>query len=86
MNALFFYSFWGIKYLLVIGGIIGAFFIPEGQFASTWMVFGMIGGFGFIVIQLILIIDFAHSWAERWVCKYHWFFLPFILSHVLKPQ
>ncbi|XP_021200408.2 probable serine incorporator isoform X1 [Helicoverpa armigera] len=63
-------GFWGIKYLLVIGGIIGAFFIPEGQFALTWMVFGMIGGFCFIVIQLILIIDFAHSWAERWVSNY----------------
>ncbi|RVE50549.1 hypothetical protein evm_004776 [Chilo suppressalis] len=63
-------GFWGIKYLLVIGGIIGAFFIPEGQFAHTWMVFGMIGGFCFIVIQLILIIDFAHSWAENWVSKY----------------
>ncbi|XP_047033283.1 probable serine incorporator isoform X3 [Helicoverpa zea] len=63
-------GFWGIKYLIVIGGIIGAFFIPEGQFASTWMVFGMIGGFCFIVIQLILIIDFAHSWAERWVSNY----------------
>ncbi|XP_013167203.1 PREDICTED: probable serine incorporator isoform X4 [Papilio xuthus] len=63
-------GFWGIKYLLVIGGVIGAFFIPEGQFASTWMVFGMIGGFFFIIIQLILIIDFAHSWAERWVSNY----------------
>lgn len=63
-------GFWGIKYLIVIGGIIGAFFIPEGQFASTWMVFGMIGGFCFIIIQLILIIDFAHTWAESWVSKY----------------
>ncbi|XP_046969651.1 probable serine incorporator isoform X2 [Vanessa cardui] len=63
-------GFWGIKYLVVIGGIIGAFFIPEGQFASTWMVFGMIGGFCFIIIQLILIIDFAHSWAEKWVSNY----------------
>ncbi|CAG9575899.1 unnamed protein product [Danaus chrysippus] len=63
-------GFWGIKYLIVIGGIIGAFFIPEGSFASTWMVFGMIGGFCFIVIQLILIIDFAHSWAEKWVSNY----------------
>ncbi|XP_028131886.1 probable serine incorporator isoform X2 [Diabrotica virgifera virgifera] len=60
-------GFWGIKYLLVIGGIIGAFFIPEGSFGSVWMVFGMIGGFLFILIQLILIIDFAHSWAEAWV-------------------
>ncbi|XP_038208710.1 probable serine incorporator isoform X5 [Zerene cesonia] len=63
-------GFWGIKYLVVIGATIGAFFIPEGQFASTWMVFGMIGGFCFIVIQLILIIDFAHSWAEKWVSNY----------------
>ncbi|CAG2058586.1 unnamed protein product [Timema podura] len=62
--------FWAIKYLLVIGGIIGAFFIPEGSFGPTWMYFGMIGGFLFILIQLILIVDFAHSWAERWVSNY----------------
>ncbi|XP_063223816.1 serine incorporator 1 isoform X2 [Bacillus rossius redtenbacheri] len=63
-------GFWGLKYLLVIGGIIGAFFIPEGSFGTTWMYFGMIGGFMFIIIQLILIVDFAHSWAERWVGNY----------------
>ncbi|XP_049852993.1 probable serine incorporator isoform X1 [Schistocerca gregaria] len=63
-------GFWGIKYLLVIAGIVGAFFIPEGSFGKTWMYFGMIGGFLFIIIQLILIVDFAHSWAENWVGKY----------------
>ncbi|BES97379.1 Serine incorporator (Serinc) [Nesidiocoris tenuis] len=60
-------GFWGIKYLLVIGGLIGAFFIPEGMFGPTWMYVGMFGGFAFIVVQLILIVDFAHSWAEAWV-------------------
>ena len=25
-------GFWGIKYLLIIGGMIGAFFIPGGTF------------------------------------------------------
>lgn len=60
-------GFWGIKYLIIIGGMIGAFFIPEGTFGEVWMYFGMIGGFLFIIIQLILIIDFAHSWAEAWV-------------------
>ncbi|XP_008547378.1 probable serine incorporator isoform X2 [Microplitis demolitor] len=63
-------GFWAIKFLLVIGGIIGAFFIPEGSFGPVWMYFGMIGGFFFILIQLILIIDFAHSWAEAWVGNY----------------
>lgn len=61
---------WGIKFLLVIGGMIGAFFIPNGAFEQVWMYFGLIGGFLFIVIQLILIIDFAHSWAESWVGYY----------------
>ncbi|XP_015182366.1 PREDICTED: probable serine incorporator isoform X2 [Polistes dominula] len=63
-------GFWAIKYLLIIGGIIGAFFIPEKSFGSTWMYFGMIGGFFFIIIQLILIVDFAHSWADAWVGNY----------------
>ncbi|XP_050307610.1 probable serine incorporator isoform X2 [Anthonomus grandis grandis] len=63
-------GFWGLKYLIVIGGIVGAFFIPEGTFGVTWMWFGILGGFLFILIQLILIIDFAHSWAEAWVGNY----------------
>lgn len=64
-------GFWGPKYLILIAAIIGAFFIPEqtSGFSNTWMVFGMIGGFLFIIIQLILIVDFAHSWAENWVEK-----------------
>ncbi|KFM75188.1 putative serine incorporator, partial [Stegodyphus mimosarum] len=64
-------GFWGIKYLILIGGMIGAFFIPDkAMFGEVWMYFGMIGGFLFILIQLVLIIDFAHGWTERWLENY----------------
>jgi len=66
-------GFWAIKYLVLIGTAVGAFFIPEdgsGTFGTTWMYFGLIGGFLFILIQLILVIDFAHRWAESWVERY----------------
>lgn len=37
---------------------------------AAWMVIGLIGAFIFIFIQLILLIDFAHGWAENWVGQY----------------
>jgi len=37
---------------------------------AAWMVIGMIGSFLFILIQLVLIVDFAHAWNEKWVGKY----------------
>jgi len=39
-------------------------------FLSAWMIIGMIGSFLFILIQLVLIVDFAHAWNEKWVGKY----------------
>lgn len=73
-------GFWGIKYLLLIGGCVGAFCIPHGAFGPTWMYFGLVGGFLFILVQLVLIVDFAHSWAESWQENYastsnqNWFY------------
>eukprot|EP00095_Tigriopus_kingsejongensis_P009974 maker-scaffold17_size721972-snap-gene-5.13 protein:Tk09974 transcript:maker-scaffold17_size721972-snap-gene-5.13-mRNA-1 annotation:"hypothetical protein DAPPUDRAFT_303430" len=64
-------GFWGLKYLIIIASMVGAFFIPEeGSFGTVWMYFGIIGAFLFILIQLVLIIDFAHTWAEIWVGNY----------------
>jgi len=64
-------GFWGFKYILIIGGMIGSFWIPaDGPFGDVWMYFGMVGGFLFILIQLVLIVDFAHSWAELWYGNY----------------
>lgn len=38
-------------------------------FSSVWFYVGMAGAFCFILIQLVLLIDFAHSWNESWVEK-----------------
>lgn len=68
-------GFWGIKYLLVIGITVGAFFIPNNGFGTFWMWIGLLGGIAFILVQLVLLVDFAHSWAEAWVGK--WYLSPF---------
>lgn len=60
-------GFWGLKFLLVIGVSFAAMFIPAGYFGPTWMWIGLIGGFFFILVQLVLVIDFAHTWSETWV-------------------
>ncbi|ESO02428.1 hypothetical protein HELRODRAFT_184990 [Helobdella robusta] len=66
-------GFWFFKILLLVGICIGAFFITgenELKFRQAWMVIGMIGAFVFILIQLILLVDFAHSWNEKWIGRY----------------
>lgn len=63
-------GFWGLKYLIVGGITIGAMFIPQENFGTAWMWIGMLGGLGFILVQLVLIVDFAHNWAEAWVTNY----------------
>ncbi|XP_068118981.1 serine incorporator 3 [Hyperolius riggenbachi] len=60
-------GFWFFKILIIVGIMVGAFYIPEGPFTRTWFVFGASGALCFIVIQLVLLVDFAHAWNESWV-------------------
>jgi hypothetical protein len=60
---------WGIKILIIIAFAVGAFFIPNTFFAKSWAYVGLIGGFLWTLAQLVLIIDFAYSWADSWVSK-----------------
>ncbi|XP_064420555.1 serine incorporator 3 isoform X2 [Latimeria chalumnae] len=62
-------GFWFFKVLAIIGITVGAFYIPEGPFTRAWFVIGMFGAFCFILIQLVLLVDFAHSWNEAWVAR-----------------
>ncbi|CAD5225187.1 unnamed protein product [Bursaphelenchus okinawaensis] len=63
-------GFWFFKYLLMIGLVVGFFFIRNEHLAGPMMWVGMIGGFLFILIQLVLIVDWAHGLAEGWMESY----------------
>lgn len=63
-------GFWFFKILAIAGLMVGAFFIRDPQFLYVWRLFGLIGALLFILLQLILLVDFAHSWNEKWVGGY----------------
>uniref|UniRef100_A0A6Q2ZLB2 Uncharacterized protein n=1 Tax=Esox lucius TaxID=8010 RepID=A0A6Q2ZLB2_ESOLU len=60
-------GFWFFKIAAMVALTVGAFYIPEGPFTHVWFVVGTGGAFLFILIQLVLLVDFAHSWNESWV-------------------
>eukprot|EP01135_Chromosphaera_perkinsii_P004146 Nk52_evm53s270 gene=Nk52_evmTU53s270 len=62
-------GYWGPKALLWGVLVLVAFLIPN-EFYFGWAYVAMAGAFVFILIQLVLLIDFAHSWSENWVEKY----------------
>lgn len=62
-------GFWMIKFLMIVGICIGAFYIPRGEFSRVWFYFGLIGGFLFILIQLVLLVDFAHNVNDKFLEK-----------------
>jgi len=62
-------GFWGVKIFLLLGATVGVFFIPNEFFAYYGWVALVASGF-FILAQLILLVDFAHSWAENWISKH----------------
>jgi len=43
--------------------------IPN-QFFEIYGWFALIGSFFFILAQLVMLVDFAHSWAESWIANY----------------
>ncbi|CCK71724.1 Tms1p KNAG_0H03090 [Huiozyma naganishii CBS 8797] len=62
-------SWWSAKFIVYLVLVIVSFTIPNEFFVffSKWV--SMPSGVVFILIGLILIVDFAHEWAET--CIYH---------------
>ncbi|KAK9455780.1 serine incorporator/TMS membrane protein [Dipodascopsis uninucleata] len=62
-------GYWGPKILIWIGLIVLSFFIPDTFFVFWGNYVAIIGSFIFIIYGLVLLVDFAHRWAEMCINK-----------------
>lgn len=63
-------GFWYIKLSLLVLIIGVVFYLPNAELLTKiWMYIGLTGGFMFILVQVILVIDFGHSWSVSWAEK-----------------
>eukprot|EP00056_Hartaetosiga_gracilis_P000901 m.41249 g.41249 ORF g.41249 m.41249 type:complete len:435 (+) comp10408_c0_seq1:74-1378(+) len=61
-------GWWSIKLLFLTGLSVGAFFIDNSFFFGIgW--FGLVCGFIFILIQMVLLVDFAYKVGDSWVSQ-----------------
>jgi len=61
-------GFWFFKILALGGLCTWPFFMPNAElFVRVLMYVGMAGGILFILIQLVLLVDFAHTWNVNWL-------------------
>lgn len=60
------HGFWGVKLLLLAGLLVICFVLPPSVFeVFRWV--AMAGGAAFIIVQVIILIDWAYVWNEEWV-------------------
>lgn len=63
-------SWWGPKVLLWLVLVVVSFFIPNEFFMFWGNYVALIGASIFILLGLVLLVDFAHSWSET--CLENW--------------
>uniref|UniRef100_A0A8C1D8S9 Serine incorporator 5 n=2 Tax=Cyprinus carpio TaxID=7962 RepID=A0A8C1D8S9_CYPCA len=60
-------GFWFFKFVALLACCAGGFFLPNQEtFLEVWRYVGAAGGFLFIIIQLMLLVQFAHRWNQNW--------------------
>jgi len=61
---------WLVKVVLWLGAMVGMFFVPNVVFYYfAWI--SVFGACIFLLIQILLLIEFAYEWNESWVAKWH---------------
>lgn len=63
-------GWWGPKVLLWLVLVVVSFFIPNGFFVFWGNYVSLIGAALFVLLGLVLLVDFAHSWSE--LCLENW--------------
>ncbi|CAG8463153.1 9591_t:CDS:2 [Acaulospora colombiana] len=63
-------GWWGPKILLWIFLLVISFFIPNQFFMFWGNYIALIGATMFILVGLVLLVDFAHSWSETCIEKW----------------
>jgi len=63
-------GWWGPKALLWITLVIMTFFIPNGFFMFWGNYISLVGATLFILLGLVLLVDFAHTWSETCIEKW----------------
>ncbi|KAG7243991.1 hypothetical protein INR49_006152 [Caranx melampygus] len=75
-------GFWLLKFIVLVGCCAGGFFLPDEEtFLEVWRYIGAIGGFFFLLIQLMLLVEFAHRWNTNCVAVGAVVFMAIFYTH-----
>jgi hypothetical protein len=63
-------GYWFFKILVLVAGLVGAFFMPDSVFDNSGYAWAArIGSVIFLILQILVLVDFAYQWNEDWVAK-----------------